>query len=163
MGLKYFRYIAGCTAIDILYLTRFYGEVPLQSPGFYQYTNWGTAWSQYSSQDKSEESSNYKLVRLYYAYSNLKYFAIVRIVDFAPLYEIRWIYFSFGYQDVMCDFARLWMCGWSMIDFCKLILRFDAWDLGFISMDFEKQAKENKRQEAWAELMIVGSMFVWAF
>jgi hypothetical protein len=35
-----------------------------------------------------------------------------------------------------------------MINFCKLILRFDAWDLGFISMDFEKQAKENKRQEA---------------
>ena len=54
---------------------------------------------------------HYKLVRLYYAYSNLKYFAIVRIVDFAPLYEIRWIYFYFGYQDVMCDFARLWMCG----------------------------------------------------
>jgi len=35
-------------------------------------------------------------------------------VNSVPDDEIHRIYFSFGDQYVMCNFTRLWLCGWAM-------------------------------------------------
>jgi len=44
-----------------------------------------------------------------------------------------------------------------IIQVLQKTLRFDAWDLGFTSMDIEKQPMKNKRKEAWGNLAMVAS------